>query len=128
MIFHKNSKKLFAIASFLMALTIAIGAFGAHGLKNIVNSEMLKIYHTGVEYSFYNILGLFCIAILINFKPQSKKLYFSSYLVLIGTLLFSFSLYGLVLFKIPILGIITPIGGTLLIIAWFLISYSIFKD
>jgi len=123
-----NSKKFLAIASFMMALAIAIGAFGAHGLKAIVTEQMLKVYNTGVEYHFYNTLGLFAIALIINFKPQSKKLIVAAWLVLIGMIIFSFSLYALVILNIPVLGAITPIGGTLLIIAWLIVTYSILKD
>ncbi len=125
---NQNSKKFLVIASFLFALAIAIGAFGAHGLKSIVSEKMLIIYNTGVEYHFYNTLGLFILAIIMNFKPNSKKLVLSAWLVLIGLLIFSFSLYALVLLNMPILGAITPIGGTLLIIAWLLTTYAILKE
>lgn len=128
MTLDNNSKKFLAIASFMMALAIAIGAFGAHGLKAIVSAEMLKVYNTGVEYHFYNTLGLLIVALLINFKPQSKKLIVSSWLIVVGMIIFSFSLYALVIFNIPIFGAITPIGGTLLIIAWLTTTYSILKD
>ncbi|MAC82876.1 MAG: DUF423 domain-containing protein [Arcobacter sp.] len=125
---NQNSKKFLAIASFLFALAIAIGAFGAHGLKSIVSEKMLITYNTGVEYHFYNTLGLFVIAFLMNFKQNSKKLVISAWLVLIGLLIFSFSLYALVLINMPILGAVTPIGGSLLIIAWLLTTYAIVKE
>jgi len=128
MTLNKTSKNFFAVGAFLMALAIAIGAFGAHGLKAIVTPEMLKIYHTGVEYHFYNTLGLFALAVLLNFKQNIKKLVISCWLIVIGLLIFSVSLYFLVILNIPILGAITPIGGTLLIIAWLLATYSIIKE
>lgn len=128
MILNSNSRKFLAIATFYMALAIALGAFGAHGLKAIVSEKMLEVYNTGVHYQFYNTLGLLFIALLLNFKEQSKKLIVASWLILIGMSIFSFSLYALVLLNIPILGAITPIGGTLLIIAWLLATYSILKD
>lgn len=128
MTLNKNSKKFLSIASFMMAIAIAIGAFGAHGLKSIVTSEMLTVYNTGVEYHFYNTLGLFVLSLIINFKPNSKKLITSAWLIVIGMIIFSFSLYALVIFNMPILGAITPIGGTLLIIAWLLTTYAISKD
>jgi len=128
MTLNNNSKKFLAIASFMMALAIALGAFGAHGLKSIVSDSMMKVYATGVEYHFYNTLGLFIVAFLINFYPKSKKLLRSAWLILIGMSIFSFSLYALVLLSMPILGAITPIGGSLLIIAWLMTTYAIFKD
>jgi len=123
-----NIKRLLFIASIMMALAIAIGAFGAHGLKNIVEASMLKTFNTGVEYQFYNTLGLFAIAFMMYLKPDSKKIVLASWLILIGMIIFSFSLYLLVILNMPILGAITPIGGTLLIIAWIMIALSIYKD
>jgi uncharacterized membrane protein YgdD (TMEM256/DUF423 family) len=128
MTLNNNSKKFLAIASFMMALAIALGAFGAHGLKSIVSDSMMKVYATGVEYHFYNTLGLFIVAFLINFYPKSKKLIRSAWLIVIGMCIFSFSLYALVLLSMPILGAITPIGGSLLIIAWLMVTYAILKD
>ena len=128
MTLNNNSKKFLAIASFMMALSIALGAFGAHGLKSIVTDSMLKIYNTGIQYQFYNTLGLFIVAFLINFKPDSKKLRISAWLIIIGMLIFSCSLYALVILNLPIMGAITPIGGTLLIIAWLIVTYSLLKE
>ena len=128
MTLNNNSKKFLAIASFMMALSIALGAFGAHGLKSILTDSMLKIYNTGIQYQFYNTLGLFIVAFLINFKPDSKKLRLSAWLIIIGMIIFSFSLYALVVLNLPILGAITPIGGTLLIIAWLVVTYSLLKE
>lgn len=128
MTLNNNSKKFLAITSFMMALSIALGAFGAHGLKSIVTDSMLKIYNTGIQYQFYNTLGLFIVAFLINFKPDSKKLRLSAWLIIIGMIIFSFSLYALVVLNLPILGAITPIGGTLLIIAWLVVTYSLLKE
>ena len=128
MIINNNAKKFLVIASFMMALAIALGAFGAHGLKNIVDESMLKVYNTGVQYHFYNTLGLFVASFLIVLKPNSKKLVTASWLILIGMIIFSFSLYLLVVLNLPILGAITPIGGTLLIIAWIILSLGILKD
>ncbi len=128
MTLNKNSKKFLAIASFMMALAIALGAFGAHGLKSILTDSMMKIYNTGVEYHFYNTLGLFIVALLINFYPNSKKILRSAWLIFIGMMIFSFSLYSLAILSLPILGAVTPIGGSLLIIAWLMTTYAILKD
>ena len=70
MIINNRIKIFFAIASFMMALGIAVGAFGAHGLKSILDEHMLKIYNTGVQYQFYNTLGLFFATIIYSLKPQ----------------------------------------------------------
>lgn len=128
MVLNNRIKKFLAIASFLMALGIALGAFGAHGLKSILDDNMLKVYHTGVEYQFYNTLGLFAAIFIYSLKPESKKIYVALWLILIGMVIFSFSLYLLTILNMPILGAITPIGGTLLIIAWLTLCYGILKD
>ncbi len=127
MTLNSSSKKFLALASFMMALSIAIGAFGAHGLKALVSSEMLKVYHTGVEYQFYNTLGLFVLGILVNFMSNSKKLNIAFYLVFVGMLLFSGSLYALVILSLPV-GLITPFGGLLMIIGWLIATFSILKS
>lgn len=112
----------------MMALAIALGAFGAHGLKTIVTDSMLVVYKTGVDYHFYNTLGLFAVSFMITLKPESKKLVISAWMIIIGMIIFSFSLYLLVFLNLPILGAITPIGGSLLIIAWLIVAYSIIKE
>jgi len=117
-------KIFFAICSFLMALGIALGAFGAHALKSVLDERMLEVYKTGVQYHFYNTLGLFIATIIFSFK-ETKKIYVSLFIILIGMLIFSSSLYILTIFNIPMLGMITPIGGTLLIVGWLTLCYSI---
>ena len=128
MILNNRVKIFLAIASFMMALAISLGAFGAHGLKAILDEYMLKIYYTGVEYHFYNTLGLFVASFIYALKPDSKKIYIAILLIIIGMCIFSFSLYLLAILSMPILGAITPIGGSLLIIAWIIITYEILRD
>jgi uncharacterized membrane protein YgdD (TMEM256/DUF423 family) len=128
MILNNKIKIFFAIASFMMALGIAFGAFGAHALKSVLDEYLLKVYNTGVQYHFYNTLGLFAATFIYALKPNSKKIFTSLWLILIGMIIFSFSLYFLAILNLPILGAITPIGGTLLIIAWLTLVYGILKD
>ena len=128
MILNNKIKIFFAIASFMMALGIAFGAFGAHALKSILDEYFLKIYNTGVQYHFYNTLGLFIATFIYALKPTSKKILISLWLIIIGMIIFSFSLYFLAILNMPILGAVTPIGGTLLIIAWLTLTYGILKD
>ena len=80
----KDVKLFLSIASFMMALAIAIGAFGAHGLKSFVEPKLLITYNTGVEYHFYNTLGLFAASFIIYLKPNSKKAVLASWLIFIG--------------------------------------------
>jgi len=117
----KNVRILLQIASFMMALNISIGAFGAHGLQPYLDEYGTIIYNKGVAYSFYNTLGLFAIAFMSYLLPNSTKLLKGYYFILAGILIFSFSLYILSLTKILWLGAITPIGGTAMIIGWILV-------
>ena len=128
MILNNKIKIFLAIASFMMALGICLGVFGAHALKSILDEHMLKIYNTGVQYQFYNTLGLFIATFIYALKPDSKKVFISLILIVVGMCIFSFSLYFLTILSMPILGAITPIGGSLLIIGWLTLTYGIVKD
>ncbi len=128
MLLNNKIKMFLAIASFMMALSVSFGAFGAHALKTILNEYMLEVYKTGVQYQFYNTLGLFAATFIYSLKTNSKKIYISLWLILFGMSIFSFSLYALTLLSMPILGAITPIVGSLLIIGWLTLTYGILKD
>ena len=123
-----NTRKFLIIASLMMALGISIGAFGAHGLKPYLDTYGLEIYNKGVDYWFYNSLGLFAIAFISYLVPSSSKITKGFYFVLAGTLIFSISLYLLALTQIKVLGAITPIGGTSMIIGWVLCIIGISQD
>lgn len=128
MIFSKKTKILLVIASLMMAFGILLGAFGAHMLKTFISDELMDVYDTGIKYQFFNTLGLFVVALILHYKQESKLIFISGILIVIGTLLFSVSLYLLVILKISWLGMITPIGGSLLILAWILTAVGIIKN
>ena len=109
-----------------MALSVAIGAFGAHALKPILDDHMTKIYNTAVQYQFYHALGLFIVAFVSHFNT-SKKINLSGNIMFISIFIFSGSLYIMAITGIKWLGAITPIGGTGFIIAWILLFLSL-KD
>ena len=128
MTLNKQSKTILAIASLLIALAICFGAFGAHALKDILTPKYLEIYHTGVEYQFYNTLGLFALGLIANFTNRIKKIIIAFYFILVGTIIFSGSLYLLTILDKPILGAITPIGGTAQIIGWLILFFALIKE
>ena len=102
-------------------LSVIFGAFGAHALKKTLSEEQLKNFETGVKYQMYHAIIL--VALGLGFKNLPTAIYVCFTL---GTILFSFSIYGLVLSsakgkKMSFLGPITPIGGLLLIVGWALI-------
>ena len=104
------------------ALGVALGAFGAHGLKNILSPELLETYKTGI---FYHLIHT---AVLLTISLNSKyNLKTPFYFILIGVVLFSFSLYIYTLTNITAFAMVTPIGGIALIIGWLMIVVSIIK-
>ena len=115
-------------ASILGALAVIFGAFGAHALKNILSEEQLKSFETGVKYQMYHAIVLLLIGFNFNLETTSEK--YMVYSFIVGILLFSFSIYGLVISsaknkKLRFLGPITPLGGLLLVCGWCLLFYSI---
>ncbi|MCX7101042.1 MAG: DUF423 domain-containing protein [Methylobacter sp.] len=103
-------------------LGVGLGAFGAHGLKTIISPELLAVYQTGVTYQMWHALGLIGLALIQPQAPDSKLLKWSGWLMFVGILLFSGSLYLLALLNLKWLGMITPIGGVCFLTAWFLIT------
>ncbi len=106
----------------LSAMTgVAMGAFGAHGLKAVLTAEMMAVYKTAVMYQMWHALGLGLIACLLNQSADSPWLIWAGRLMFAGIVLFSGSLYCLVLLDMPKLGMITPIGGIAWLAAWCLL-------
>ncbi|PCI21733.1 MAG: hypothetical protein COB62_02705 [Piscirickettsiaceae bacterium] len=116
-----------ALGALLAFLAVALGAFGAHGLKNTLTPEQLSVYHTAVDYHMWHSLGLIVIGICLQHNSSSllKK---SGWFMFAGISIFSGSLYALSLSGIKILGAITPIGGVLFLIAWLLFAYASLKQ
>ena len=118
-------KTFIVIGAAAMALGVMLGAFGAHGLKTRISPEMLVIYHTGVEYHFYNALGLLLVGLIGLHFPQVGGLKAGGWLLTAGILIFSGSLYVLAVTGIRWLGAITPIGGVAFIAGWCWIAWSL---
>lgn len=114
------------IGAVLAFFAIAFGAFGAHGLKNILTVEQLNIFQTAVDYHMWHAIGLTLIG-LIPSQKTSRLLLASGWFMLAGIVLFSGSLYALSLSGISLLGAITPIGGVSFLIAWALLAYTSIK-
>ncbi|EMS88095.1 DUF423 domain-containing protein [Leptospira noguchii] len=122
-----KQKTILAFSSLFGFLGVALGAFGAHGLKSILSPEMLAIYETGNRYHLiHSILPL--ILVITGFVNQSRTAWISSILFLAGILIFSGSLYILSITGIKILGAITPIGGISFLIAWALLGFSVIQS
>lgn len=117
-------RKIFAVGSILTGLGVAFGAFGAHALKASVSGELLTIFETGVRYQMYHGLGLLALAWAVGRWPD-RNLAPAAWLLLAGTLVFSCSLYLLVLTGQRWLGAVTPFGGGALIAGWGLVAWRL---
>jgi len=116
---------LSAVCAFL---AVAMGAFGAHGLKAVLSPEMLAVYKTAVTYQMWHALGLSFIAILRQQNPDNKLLKYAGWLMFLGIMLFSGSLYLLSLSGLKWFGMITPLGGLCFLVAWALVIFFAFKS
>jgi uncharacterized membrane protein YgdD (TMEM256/DUF423 family) len=101
----------------LMFLAVSLGAFAAHALKARLTPEMLAIFETGVRYQVYHALGLFAVAFLASRWP-GRGVNAAGWCFVAGTLVFSGSLYALVLTGVRRWGAVTPIGGVLFLAGW----------
>lgn len=101
---------------------MAAGAFGAHSLEQYVTPERLQVFETGVRYQMYHALALLFVGWAAGEGP-GWKVRWSGYLFVGGMVLFSGSLYVLVLADVPWLGAITPLGGLAFLAGWFLLAW-----
>jgi uncharacterized membrane protein YgdD (TMEM256/DUF423 family) len=108
-------------------LAVAFGAFGAHGLKDKLEPKYLDIWQTGVTYQMFHAIGILVAGLLLSKVADSSLFTWSGWLMLIGIILFSGSLYVLSLTKIGVLGAITPLGGVCFLAAWVLIILGAVK-
>lgn len=124
------NKKLLVLGSVLGLLSVILGAFGAHGLKALISVEAIQSFETGVRYQMYHALLLLVVGSQQSVTLKTKLRFY--YLVLIGIILFSGSIYllatnGITSFDFRVIGFITPLGGLLLIIAWLLLVIEFVK-
>lgn len=123
-------KKIVVSAAVLAIVAIGLGAFGAHGLRDIMTAKALTAFETGVRYQMYHALALLVIGFAIEIPHKTRKwvyLFFIS-----GIILFSGSIYLLAFSELSaldfsFLGPITPIGGLLLILGWLRLLYGVLK-
>jgi uncharacterized membrane protein YgdD (TMEM256/DUF423 family) len=125
-------KKVFIIASILAALSIALGAMGAHALENLLSEKMQKTFETAARYQMYHSIALAICGVLLFIKPNNY-LKLAVKLFIAGIILFSGSLYLLVFFYLQktssfnFFGAITPLGGLSFIAAWICLAIGVKK-
>lgn len=108
-------------------LSVALGAFGAHGLEGKLEPKYLEIWKTAVNYQMFHAVGLLAVGIIAGHIQGSSLMSWSGWLMFIGIILFSGSLYILSLTKIGVLGAITPLGGVSFLVAWVLLIIAAVK-
>lgn len=118
--------KVFIILGALCTMmAVGTGAFGAHGLEGKLSDKYMSVWEKAVNYQMYHGLGLIMIGIISG--TTSINVNWAGWLLFFGIVLFSGSLYILALTQIRILGAITPIGGILFIVGWFMLIIATFK-
>ena len=121
-------KQKILITGFLLgALSVAIGAFGAHGLNSILlENGRLDVFETAVKYQFYHTFAIIILGLL--YKEAYQKIKIPFYLFLFGIIIFSGSLYILSITNITFFGAITPFGGLSLIIGWIYSAIFVWRN
>lgn len=114
-------QRLFATGAALVALAIAAGAFGAHALKPRLSVDHLAVFETGARYHMYGALGVLAIALAAERRFGDVR---AGWLLVVGTVIFSGTLYALALTGVKTFGAITPIGGAAMIAAWLWLVVS----
>ncbi len=112
------------IGAILGGLGVIAGAFGAHGLREYLDERMQAIFETAVRYQMYHALALLAVGLLAMMGRNGTSTTVAGWSFLVGTLIFSGTLYGLSLSEIRWLGAITPIGGVALIVGWFALAIA----
>lgn len=125
--YNARMEKFFFIAGAVSAfIGVAAGAFGAHGLKARLDSDMMAVFEVGVRYQMYHALALLAAAWAVSRWPGSMA-NAAGYLFIVGTVLFSGSLYVLSLSGMRWLGAITPLGGLAWLAAWVCLAWAALK-
>ena len=121
------SRMLCISGAVLLMLALMLGAYGSHGLEGTIPATKLKSWELAVEYQFYHGLGLVVVGMLYQLLAGPVLLKWAGCIMLVGTLVFSGSIYATTLGAPAIIGEITPTGGSALMVAWLLTAISVWK-
>ena len=120
---NEMSRIFLAIAAAFGGISVILGAFASHALKDRLSDRALEIWETGTKYQMYHALALILVALLLS-RMSSTPLTIAGYSFIAGIVLFSGSLYALSLSGIKILGAVTPIGGVAFITGWICLAIA----
>ena len=116
----------FIMGAMSAALGVAAGAFGTHGLRGRLTPDMLNVFETGVRYHLIHALGLLSVAWATT-RWAGQAMNAAGWLFLVGTVLFSGSLYALSVSGVRALGVITPLGGIAFIAGWLALAWAVWQ-
>ena len=111
------------LGAILGFLGVALGAFGAHGLRSRLTPDMLAVFETGVRYQMYHVFALLVVSAAIGHLGNARLLAMAGWFFFAGILIFSGSLYALALTSTGVLGAITPFGGLALLVGWACLAF-----
>ncbi len=126
----KFNRRLIPISLALAGVAVMLGAFGAHALKDTLPQRLFEAFETGVEYQMYHALALLFMSLMslhVRNSFSGRLLKCSQLVMLAGVVLFSGSLYLLAIMQERAIGMVTPIGGIALLIAWFCAFFAVIK-
>lgn len=123
-----SSKNVLALAALMGFFSVAIGAFAAHGLKNVLPNYALMWVDTGVKYQMFHGGVLLILGFALKQWPKWRVLKWACASFLVGILLFSGSLYIMAATQIKALGMITPLGGLALLVGWLCLLVAAIKQ
>ncbi len=115
-----TSRFLAPLTAALGFVGVALGAFGAHGLEDSISPRRLDVWQTAVHYQLFHVLALLVLTLVPGVANRGTVVV-AAWLLVAGILVFSGTLYGLVLLDWPVLGMITPLGGLMLLGGWGLL-------
>ena len=113
-----------AVAGFL---AVGLGAFAAHGLRDVLSAEYLTVFQTGVHYQMVHALALLAVGMLLQ-KSPARSLRIAAWSFTLGILLFSGSLYALTLSGVRGLGMVTPFGGVAFLVGWASLAWFAWRS
>ena len=122
---QRMDKTFMFVGALMGGVGVAIGAFGAHGLRGRLSPEMLAVFETGVRYHMYHALALLATSALLP-RIDGRAVLIAGWSFTAGIVLFSGSLYALALSGITTLGAITPLGGVAFIVGWISLAIAAF--
>ena len=114
----------FAVGCVSALVAVALGAFGAHGLRGRLVPDMLMSFEIGVRYQMYHALGLLAVGLALSRWPSSAVV-LAGWLFIAGTIVFSGTLYLLALSGLRWLGAVTPVGGAAFIAGWLVLAWAV---